>query len=791
MGRTGDTLIDLLMAPLKMSPHSLEGQLQYLLERWGPVLAPEVRQLIVRAMDLMREETVRAAIRPSFPASAPVPDYSGEPEDERYSSDLDWMPRVVLLAKNSYVWLEQLSRKYKRWIRTLEEIPDEELDALAARGFTALWLIGLWERSPASQCIKQRMGNADAVASAYAVRAYDIAPDLGGWSGLRNLGDRAGKRGIRLSADMVPNHMGIDSRWVIEHPDWFLAIDDRPFPSYSFNSENVSDDPRIAMVLEDHYYDRSDAAVVFERRDLQTGDRRYVYHGNDGTGLPWNDTAQLDYTKAEVREAVIQTILHVARNFPIIRFDSAMTLAKKHFQRLWFPQPGRAGAIASRAEHGMTWRQFNDVMPREFWREVVDRVAAEVPETLLLAEAFWLLEGYFVRTLGMHRVYNSAFMHMLRDEQNAKYRELIKNTLSFDPQILKRYVNFMSNPDEKTAIQQFGNGDKYFGVCTLLVTLPGLPMFAHGQIEGLREKYGMDFRRPRLDEAADEALIRGHEWKIFPLLRRRELFADVEQFSLFDFYAANGKVNEDVIAYSNRRGEDRALVLFNNRQGGAAGWIRTSTAALDKRTGLTMQRSLAEALVLPETGCAIVTDYVSHLEFIRPCAELWEKGLFADLEGFQHHVLLDWRFVEGAEWNQVAAVLGGQGVESVQRMLEQLRGAAAAGPPVRPKTAATGKWRGKVPAKTAGRRRAAAKNAKSTARAAATKPAPSNRLPKKPPAVRKLPAKATSTKAGQSKQSPKKSTNKRIPEKNVARKATVKTKAKAKRPAKKAVTRTQ
>ena len=62
-------------------------------------------------------------------------------------------------------------------------------------------------------------------------------------------------------------------------------------------------------------------------------------------------------------------------------------------------------------------------MPDEFWREVVDRVAAEAPDTLLLAEAFWLMEGYFVRTLGMHRVYNSAFMNMLRDEENAKYRQ--------------------------------------------------------------------------------------------------------------------------------------------------------------------------------------------------------------------------------------------------------------------------------------------------------------------------------------------------------------------------------
>jgi len=85
-------------------------------------------------------------------------------------------------------------------------------------------------------------------------------------------------------------------------------------------------------------------------------------------------------------------------------------------------------------------------MPNEFWREVVDRVAAEVPDTLLLAEAFWLLEGYFVRTLGMHRVYNSAFMNMLRDEENASYRRVVKDTIEFDPEVLKRFVNFMSNP---------------------------------------------------------------------------------------------------------------------------------------------------------------------------------------------------------------------------------------------------------------------------------------------------------------------------------------------------------
>ncbi len=144
--------------------------------------------------------------------------------------------------------------------------------------------------------------------------------------------------------------------------------------------------------------------------------------------MPWNDTAQLNYLNPEVREAVIQTILDVARKFPIIRFDAAMTLARRHFQRLWFPEPGSGGDIPSRAEHGLPRDAFLAAMPQEFWREVVDRVAKEAPDTLLLAEAFWLMEGYFVRTLGMHRVYNSAFMNMLRDEENAKFRQLLKKT---------------------------------------------------------------------------------------------------------------------------------------------------------------------------------------------------------------------------------------------------------------------------------------------------------------------------------------------------------------------------
>jgi glycosidase len=676
---TSESLFDILRAPAGASPDSLEGQLQFIIDKWGNLLDEKFVAQMMRSMDFLREEaTHEQLVHGDFKPDVPLQTFSGgeyqEQEYEQYSPDTEWMPRLVLIAKNSYVWLEQLSRKYQRWIRTLDQIPDEELDILRDRGFTGLWLIGLWERSRASQKIKQSMGAEDAVASAYSLYSYDIAEDLGGWGALENLRTRAWQRGIRLSADMVPNHMGIDSKWVIEHPDWFLSLPYSPYPSYSFRSENLSDDIRVGIYLEDHYYDRSDAAVVFQRRDHYTGDILYIYHGNDGTSFPWNDTAQLDYLKAEVREAVIQTILHVARNFPIIRFDAAMTLAKKHIQRLWFPEPGAGGAIPSRSEHGMTRAEFDELMPNEFWREVVDRVAAEVPDTLLLAEAFWLLEGYFVRTLGMHRVYNSAFMHMLRDEDNEKYRMAIKNTLEFDPQILKRYVNFMSNPDEKTAVEQFGNGDKYFGVATVLSTLPGLPMFGHGQIEGFREKYGMEFRHPKLNETPDEGLIAGHDWKIFPILHRRYLFADVEQFFLYDLFHSDGGVDENVFAYSNIHNDERGLVIYHNRFADTRGWIKISTAYLDKRTGDLRQKALAEALGLPFEGYVIFKDYVTHLEYIRSCEDLWQKGMYLELHAYQHHVFMDWHFVEDGNWELVNSALNGAGVESMQARWEEMFG---------------------------------------------------------------------------------------------------------------------
>jgi len=367
-GPDNQSLVDLLRSPAVAVPHSLAGQLEYIRKHWGYMLGDYLLQLL-RGLDLIEEEE-KAIFGGTGPAI--VYDFGGlDVEEERFSPDKDWMPSIVMLAKNAYVWLDQLSKKYASQIKSLDQIPDEELRTLSDWGFSALWLIGLWERSQASRTIKQIRGNPEAVASAYSLFDYQIANDLGGEDAYQNLCDRAWNFGIRLASDMVPNHMGIDSKWLVDHPDWFVSLDYSPFPSYSYNGPNLSWDDRVGIYLEDHYYDDSDAAVVFNHRDQWTGDSRFIYHGNDGTSMPWNDTAQLNYLKPEVREAVIQTILHVARKFPIIRFDAAMTLAKKHYQRLWYPEPGTGGAIPSRAEHGLTKAQFDAAMPVEFLESIL------------------------------------------------------------------------------------------------------------------------------------------------------------------------------------------------------------------------------------------------------------------------------------------------------------------------------------------------------------------------------------------------------------------------------------
>ena len=628
--------------------------------------------LLLQGIGFLKEEN---KIHFTGPGPAQIHEFNDE-EYEKFTEDKDWMPHLILLAKSTYVWLGQLSKKYKMEVTRLDQISQEELQLQASRGITGIWLIGIWQRSYASKRIKEINGDADAIASAYSLDDYRIADDLGGESALEELKRKAANVGIRIGCDMVPNHTGIDSVWIVKHPEWFLQLDCPPFSAYTFNGEDLSQKNEIQVRIEDHYYEKSDAAVVFQ----YTKDRknRYIYHGNDGTSTPWNDTAQLNFLLPEVRKAVSDKIIEIAKKFPIIRFDAAMTLAKKHIQRLWFPEPGSGGDIATRSEYGMTKAEFNKIFPNEFWREVVDRVALQAPDTLLLAEAFWMMEGYFVRTLGMHRVYNSAFMNMLKDEDNAKYRKSIFNVLEFNPQILKRFVNFMSNPDEDTAIAQFGSDDKYFGVCLVMSTMPGLPMFAHGQIEGFTERYGMEFKKAKWQENEDENLIERHNREIFPLLNKRYLFSEVDNFVLFDFITETGELNENVFAYTNKFEDQHSLVVYNNKYQQTSGWINWANIPIKKdEETVWIKKNLGAIWGLhndPEYF-VIFKDEISGLEFIRNSMEIHEKGLFQNLGAFKYAVYLNIYEVKDdidKHYSKLAKYLQGGGVKNIQHLLKRI-----------------------------------------------------------------------------------------------------------------------
>ena len=263
----------MLRAPALASPDSLDGQLEYIRHHWSDLLGDFLAPSAARAGraqgraggDLDAVSSARA--RRAMPAAhhvepaALVPSYAAqEPEGERFSPDEDWMARTVLVAKSTYVWLDQLSRRLRsRDHPARSDSRRGARDARAARLQRALAdrAVGAQPGVAAHQAaVRQSRGGRLGVLAVrlHHRRTISVAPAA--WENLRG---RCRAHGIRLASDMVPNHMGIDSRWVIEHPERFLSLPESPFPAYRFDGPDLSDDGRVEIKIEDHYYDRSDA----------------------------------------------------------------------------------------------------------------------------------------------------------------------------------------------------------------------------------------------------------------------------------------------------------------------------------------------------------------------------------------------------------------------------------------------------------------------------------------------------------------------------------------------------
>jgi hypothetical protein len=152
------------------------------------------------------------------------------------STLLQALPRYPsLLQINTRVWITELSRALGRRA-TLDDLPDAELDRLAATGFDWIWLLSAWQTGAAGRQVSR--GNPqwrkefqetlldlceeDIAGSGFAITGYAVHTQLGGDEALARLRERLRRRGLRLLLDFVPNHTGLDHPWVETHPEYYV-----------------------------------------------------------------------------------------------------------------------------------------------------------------------------------------------------------------------------------------------------------------------------------------------------------------------------------------------------------------------------------------------------------------------------------------------------------------------------------------------------------------------------------------------------------------------------------------
>src|SRR4051794_21209970 len=95
-----------------------------------------------------------------------------------------WPAYPTVYEINTWVWLAELASKTGKKI-DLSSIPATEWDAIATYGFDAVWLMGVWERSPAGIAIAN--GNDGLVDSfRQALPDYRVSDNVGSPYCIRN-----------------------------------------------------------------------------------------------------------------------------------------------------------------------------------------------------------------------------------------------------------------------------------------------------------------------------------------------------------------------------------------------------------------------------------------------------------------------------------------------------------------------------------------------------------------------------------------------------------------------------
>jgi len=365
------------------------------------------------------------------------------------------VPHPFIYEINTWVWLRELGVG-------LADVPVEEWDAIAGHEFDAVWLMGVWQRSPAGVEIALRndglvqsfqralpdLTHADVVGSPYCIRDYKVAAELGGDEGLAAARKELDRCGLKLILDFVPNHVAPDHPWTATHPKYFIQGSD----------DDAQRDPSSFV--------RVGGSVLA--------------NGRDPYFPAWPDVVQLNAFSDELRAAVVSTLRRIATQCDGVRCDMAMLMMNDVFERTWGE---RGGARPS----------------EEYWPSTIAAVKAEHPEFVFMAEAYWDLE-YALQQQGFDYCYDKRLYDRLIHEG----AEEVHGHLTADSAYQERLVRFIENHDEPRAATAFpGAKARAAVVATLAQT--GARLVHEGQLDGRRVQLPVFLGR-RPDEQPDTDL---------------------------------------------------------------------------------------------------------------------------------------------------------------------------------------------------------------------------------------------------------------------------------------------
>ena len=373
-----------------------------------------------------------------------------------------WPAQPVIHEVDTWVWLAELGPDL-----TLGTVPAEAWDALALPGVDAVWLMGVWERSPAGLAIALRneqltsafaralpdLVRADVVGSPYCIRRYVVDARLGGPAGLAVARAELARRGVRLMLDYVPNHVAPDHPWVRERPEVFVHG----------SADDLAGQP--------------DAFVEVGGQVLARGRDPYF--------PPWPDVVQLDAFSPRMRDATVETLETIGDQCDGVRCDMAMLLLTEVFAKTWGDRVGSAPAT-------------------EFWPEVLGRVRQRHPDMLFVAEAYWDLE-WALQQQGFDHCYDKRLYDRLAGEDASSVRAHLRADIDYQ----RRLVRFLENHDEPRAAATLVPVERERAAAVVIATLPGATLWHEGQFDGRRVQLPVFLGR-RPVEAPDAGLRRFH-----------------------------------------------------------------------------------------------------------------------------------------------------------------------------------------------------------------------------------------------------------------------------------------